>query len=168
MKKFYTYAFLREDGKPYYVGKGSGNRLYDKRRKGVKTPTDKTRIIKLKENLTEAEAFRHEVYLIAVLGKKKEGGLLYNISDGGEGSSGSFHSEETRQLMSEKRREATTEKTRRLISESRTGKNWSEEVKQKISVANKGKRGEVSPEGLERIREAQKRRWQRYYENKQK
>ena len=41
-------------------------------------------IIKLKQNLTEEEAFKHEIYMIAVFGKKCDGtGILMNIADGG-------------------------------------------------------------------------------------
>ena len=81
---FYTYAYLREDKTPYYIGKGKGNRLYDHRGKNCIPPKDKSKIIKLKQNLTEEEAFKHEIYMIAVFGKKcDETGILMNIADGG-------------------------------------------------------------------------------------
>ena len=91
-KKFYTYAYLRSKdsetakaGTPYYVGKGHGKRAYDSSH-NVKVPDDKNRIIFLKQNLTEEEAFNHERYMIALLGRKDLGlGILLNRSDGGEG-----------------------------------------------------------------------------------
>ncbi len=88
-RRFYTYAFLRRDGTPYYIGKGTGNRAFLNRgRKGCKRPKDKSRILFLKKGLTEEEAFRHEKYLIAVFGRKDLGtGILRNLTDGGEGVS---------------------------------------------------------------------------------
>ena len=84
MNDYYTYAYLREDGTPYYIGKGKDKRLYYKYGKNCKPPKDKSRIIKLKQNLTEEEAFKHEIYMIAVFGKKCDGtGILMNIADGG-------------------------------------------------------------------------------------
>jgi hypothetical protein len=84
MNDYYTYAYLKADGSPYYIGKGKGNRLYDHRGKNCTPPKDKNRIIKLKQNLTEEAAFRHEIYMIAVFGKKCDGtGILMNIADGG-------------------------------------------------------------------------------------
>ena len=85
---FYTYAYLRKgDRTPYYIGKGRGKRAYDSSH-NVKVPDDKDRIIFLKQNLTEEEAFNHEKYMIAVLGRKDLGtGILRNMSDGGEGHS---------------------------------------------------------------------------------
>ena len=100
--RFYTYAYLRKDGTPYYIGKGNGDRVYRKRQKGVKPPKDKTRIIFLKQNLTEEQAFNHEIYMIAVFGRKDLGtGILHNKTDGGEGMSGYKHSEETRKKIGE-------------------------------------------------------------------
>ena len=83
-RRFYTYAYLCKDGKPYYIGKGSGNRAYSGKGRNCNTPTDVSRILILKRNLTEEEAFKHEIYMIAVFGKKCDGtGILRNVSDGG-------------------------------------------------------------------------------------
>jgi len=84
MNDYYTYSYLRKDGTPYYIGKGKGNRCNQKHGKNCKPPKDRSRIIKLKQNLTEEEAFKHEIYMIAVFGKKCDGtGILMNIADGG-------------------------------------------------------------------------------------
>jgi hypothetical protein len=84
---YYTYAYLREDRTPYYIGKGKGNRVYETHRR-VKPPKDKSRIIFLKQNLTEEEAFKHEIYMITMFGRKDLGtGILRNLTDGGEGVS---------------------------------------------------------------------------------
>ena len=99
---YYTYAYLREDGTPYYIGKGKYDRAYRKGKGQIKPPKDKSRIIFLKKNLTEEQSFRHEIYMIAVFGRKDLGtGILRNRTDGGEGPSGVVISEETRKKMSE-------------------------------------------------------------------
>ena len=82
--EYYTYAYLREDGTPYYIGKGKGYRCNYGTGKNCNPPKDRSKIIKLKQNLTEEEAFKHEIYMIAVFGKKCDGtGILMNIADGG-------------------------------------------------------------------------------------
>ena len=99
--RFYTYAYLRKDKTPYYIGKGSGRRIYDKKGRPCKEPKNKLRIIFLKQNLTEEEAFKHEIYMIAVFGRKDLGtGILYNRTDGGEGPSGAVLSEEHKRKIS--------------------------------------------------------------------
>lgn len=87
---FYVYTYLREDGTPYYVGKGSGDRAYKKwNKKDTKPPKDQTRIVIVEDNLDEQSAFDLEIKLIAQYGRKDLGtGILYNKTDGGEGSSG--------------------------------------------------------------------------------
>ena len=136
--RFYTYAYLREDRTPYYIGKGQGNRAYKRRKKDIKPPKDKYRIIFLKQNLTEEEAFKHEIYMIAVLGRKDLGtGILHNRTDGGDGTSGFTHDEETKKILSEK-----------LKGENNPmyGKSHSQKSKRKISEENKGKlMGEKNP-----------------------
>lgn len=108
---FYTYAWLREDRTPYYIGKGSGGRAF---RRGS---PPKHRVLFLKTNLSEADAFRHEKYMIFIFGRKtKSEGILINLTDGGEGTSGRTWSEE------EKKKHLShllnmSHHTRRLIGE---------------------------------------------------
>jgi hypothetical protein len=96
--RFYTYAYLRKDKTPYYIGKGSGRRLC-KKHNGF-NPPEKYRIVLLKQNLTEEEAFKHEKYMIFVFGRKDLGtGILHNKTDGGEGICGYKFTDESRQKM---------------------------------------------------------------------
>ena len=101
-KRFYTYAYLRKDGTPYYVGKGQTNRMFYKSKPGsIRPPKDKTKIIYLKCDLTEEEAFKHEVYMINVFGRKDLGtGILRNRTNGGDGVSGKIWSESERKEKS--------------------------------------------------------------------
>jgi hypothetical protein len=46
---YYTYAWLREDGSPYYIGKGKGKRAW-KSRKGRKVPPN-NRVLILKKRI---------------------------------------------------------------------------------------------------------------------
>ena len=100
MNNFYTYAYLRQDGTPYYIGKGKGKRLYSTNR-CFTPPKDKKRIIYLKKDLIETEAFKHEIYMISVFGRKDlETGILHNRTNGGEGASGAVRSLEFRKNLS--------------------------------------------------------------------
>ena len=146
--KFYTYAYLREDKTPYYIGKGAGDRAHHKGKRCVKPPKDKSRIIVLKHNLTEEEAFWHEIYMIAVFGRKDLGtGILHNRTDGGEGSSGAIMSEESRKKMSEAKKgennpnygKPRTEETKTKISKLNKGKLRSDEFRRRMSEVNTGK-----------------------------
>ena len=145
---YYTYAYSRGDRTPYYIGKGSANRIRQNNGRTCNKPKDKSRVIFLKQNLTEEEAFRHEIYMIAVFGRKDLGtGILHNRTDGGEGSSGLVLSEATKKIMSEaKRGKSKTEKHRKKLSEANKGKNnpfygktRTEESRKKQSESRKGK-----------------------------
>jgi hypothetical protein len=137
---FYTYAYMRRYNKtPYYIGKGSNGRAYGNHG-FIPVPKDKSRIIFLKTNLTEGEAFMHEIYMISILGRKDLGtGILLNRTNGGEGQSGRIYSEESRQKMKDSHTGKTlSDKTKQKLSELNTGKTLSEEHKRKISKTHKG------------------------------
>ena len=153
---YYTYAFLREDRTPYYIGKGKGNRAYRRRDKGIKPPKDKSKILILKQNLTEEESFRHEVYMIAVFGRKDLGtGILHNKTNGGDGVSGAVVSDETRRKMSEALKgKPRSKEIRRKISEAHRGKTHSEESRRNMSESQKGKT--FSEETKRKLSEAKK------------
>lgn len=146
--RFYTYAYLRENKTPYYIGKGSNNRLY-KSRKGVKPPKDKSRIIFLKKNLTEEKAFKHEIYMIAVLGRKDLGtGILLNKTDGGEGASGSIRSLEFKTNLSKiNKNKILSNEHKEKLRKANVGKNnprygklVSFETRQKMSKSHLGEK----------------------------
>jgi len=150
--RFYTYAYLREDRTPYYIGKGNGRRIYENKGRPCGKPKDENRIVFLKQNLTEEDAFKHEKYMIAVFGRKDLGtGILHNRTDGGEGISGAIRSEETRKKLREARKgkyfgkdnhfygKTHSQETREKISKANAGRFPSEETREKISKANTGK-----------------------------
>lgn len=89
---FYVYMYLREDGTPYYVGKGTKKRAWEshKRRNNTEVlPPDHARIHIVEHSLKEDQAHDLERKLIAYYGRKDLGtGILRNLTDGGDGTSG--------------------------------------------------------------------------------
>jgi hypothetical protein len=138
-RRFYVYAFTRSQcsehgkkGSPYYVGKGSENRAWCNSRRGFQRPKDDSRIILLRAGLLESEAFEWERFYIKHYGRINIGtGILRNLTDGGEGTSGRKASPETRQKISQ----ATKGNQRSL------GRRHSPETRAKISRAKTGKKG---------------------------
>jgi len=104
MKQFYTYLWLREDGTPYYAGKGRYRRIRQIHSKSGRRymPPPLDRII-IQDWPDEGSAYEAEKFLIAYYGRKDNGtGVLINHSDGGEGSRGHKHTDEWKLKMSEK------------------------------------------------------------------
>lgn len=117
---YYTYAYLREDGTPYYIGRGKGDRAFDITHR-IKVPP-KERVLFLKRNLTYAEASQHEIYMIAVLGRKDLGtGILRNLTNGGEGRPGPKPKEEVEKIRQSNTGKTQSEETKRKLSEIKTG-----------------------------------------------
>ncbi len=96
----------------------------------------------VRNELQEPEAFEFETSLIECIGRKKNGGPLTNIYDGGYGAT---KSPETRRKLSESMRRWHAEHESPCL-----GKPCSEQTKHKISTALKGR--EMSAEWIEKIR----------------
>jgi len=172
---YYTYAYLREDRTPYYIGRGkhhSGckyHRMPQKHACGV--PPTERRIV-LKDNLSKEEAVKHEEYLIDLFGLVwDETGILRNYVRDSRGGSyvGRKLSEETKQKMSlamKKRWENgdyDSDEYRNKISESNKKnprvKQHSEETKRKISESLKLKKLGQSEESRKKRSESLKQWW---------
>lgn len=108
--QFYVYILCRPNGKPFYVGKGKGHRVYDHDtearsghnchkcnviRKIWKQDGQIQRYIVFQTD-DESEAFAYEVETIALYGRAN----LANGTDGGEGISGAILSPLTRKRQS--------------------------------------------------------------------
>jgi hypothetical protein len=99
--KFYVYAYLREDGSPYYIGKGQGKRFIGKHT--VIIPNDIRKIVFVETCLTEIGALALERRLIQWYGRKDTGsGILRNLTDGGEGLVGLSNSTREKMVRSAK------------------------------------------------------------------
>jgi hypothetical protein len=102
MNNFVVYAYCREDGTFYYIGKGRPRRPFSKRKDGINPPQNRDKILILHTELSEQTAFEYETKLILFYGRKDLGtGLLRNMTDGGEGVAGWIPNEEWRRKKSE-------------------------------------------------------------------
>ena len=135
---YYTYAYLREDGTPYYIGKGSKSR-YKRPHTNVVVPPE-NRIIFLKKNLTEEEAYRHEIYMIDIFGRKDIGtGILHNHTNGGGPASGWVMNDAQKQMISERFKGVPKSKSHmKMMEMARKSSDYcyGEEVQSKKSATN--------------------------------
>lgn len=136
-RRFYVYGFFRPSGAIYYIGKGCGYRIRTiaKWRRNpylsnIIKKCGEPIAVKIREGLTEAEAFETEIALIKAIGRADLGqGPLANMTDGGEGHSGMRLSPEARARLSAslKGRKASPE-LRAKLSAAKKGIKWSPEA----------------------------------------
>jgi hypothetical protein len=145
---YYVYAYLRAiDNTPYYIGKGKNNRFLQKH-PGVSIPKDQSKIVFLEKNLTNVGACALERRYIRWYGKKEDGGILLNRTDGGDGNS-ARRSDEWREnhKISMTGRKHTKETVMKLKSidrsymKSESYRNKMSEVKSGKPTKLKGRRG---------------------------
>jgi len=187
-QSFYVYALCRPSGSVCYIGKGRGKRWKANGSSGnphlrriVRNAGGDLPKFKLREGLSEHDAFALEKGLIHLLGKVKNGGPLVNITDGGDGVSGLRHSLKTIRKLRQKQKgnkyrlgQHPTPETRAKLSASKKGRPLSlahrkalsraqkkrppcsEETRRKISAAKTGKKW--SPERRAILRAANRSR----------
>lgn len=171
--KFYVYHIINPiTNRIFYIGKGTGTRCkqhltdkqnyaFNKRLNGyIKNLMENNTIpiiIKIAENLTEIEAYELEESEIKKYGRVgfDDEGILLNILESGrppryEGEHhpwwGRKHTEESKQKISKTKKD----KISKGLIKVRRGFNLTEEQKEKISKANKGRKR--SKEAIEKTR----------------
>jgi hypothetical protein len=149
-KIYYVYVLKTSINEVFYVGKGSGDRMYKhikiaqgKSRNRDKNPKLYNKISHILKNggyvitepiaqfRNEKDCFNHEIQTIKKYGIEN----LCNLTTGGEGTSGYLLSEETKQKMSNAKKKYWSERKNnpRIVSD---------ETRKKISES---KRGEKNP-----------------------
>lgn len=167
---FYVYVLFRPwNGSPCYIGKGKGKRW---RRHGEYAEKHKNShlanifkksgcnlpVVKIRERLTEQEAFEIECAIIAALGRQRNGGPLVNLTDGGDGPCGFTHSDETKVITGQQSKNVWSDPMMkaRIIARQNEGR---------ASAEYRAKRSEISkaiwadPEKSAALREKRRNRF---------
>lgn len=153
-RKFYVYQYIREDGSPFYIGKGSKNRINESHSPWLNIPAPEYRKV-IKDGLSEQEAFDLELKLINYYGRKIDGGVLENKKiSRWVAQAGWKHTEETKQKISK----ANLGKVRTEEQKKKYLGTTTLEHAEKVRQANLGRKN--SKERNNKIRETMKlKRW---------
>lgn len=153
MNQFYIYVHSRAtDGQIFYVGKGRGPRaskVYGRNPHWKRIVAKHEYAVTIvRGNLTESEALAEEVRLIAEIGREN----LCNMTDGGEGTSGHTHKEETKRKQSDsaKRVVRSAERLAKL-KVLNVGRTPSEETRQRMSESKIGRKHSLA--AIEKMRQ---------------
>ena len=139
------YRHIRKDlNIPFYIGIGKDiRRAYSKTHRNnhwlsIVNKTDYEVDI-LFDDIDYDFAKEKEKEFIALYKRRQDGGILCNITKGGDGVLGLVHTEEARRKMGEPNKGKTiSEWHKKRISELHTGKKISEETRKKMSEKHKG------------------------------
>ena len=152
-KDYYVYMLCYPSGKPFYVGLGHNNRIYQHEKvlnNKKESNRHKLNIIKkilkeglevkkvfLEKNLTKEESGIIEQKWIKFYGRvDQKTGILCNLTDGGEGTWNPTEEHRQKLIQSNKTR-IISDSTKQKIGNTLRGRPLSEECKRKISVAMK-------------------------------
>lgn len=142
MSIYYVYAYLNQKtGKPYYIGKGQGDRI-NAPHLNLNLPPDLNNRVILQDKLSEEDACNLEIQLIEQYGRKDIGtGILLNKTAGGTGGDTSAYRAYTPMSIESKQKLSKSLKGREPWNKGKKGiahispgnrKLRSEETKQKI------------------------------------
>ncbi|MDD2679514.1 MAG: GIY-YIG nuclease family protein [Candidatus Omnitrophica bacterium] len=176
--QFYTYLLKRPDGIPFYIGKGNC--------KGFRIEAHESDSLahrdvnKYKENIVrkilrsgnqidydivlftdlEKQAFDKERELISFYGRRDQGGILANMTDGGEGTFGLLWSEESRKKFSEMSKGKIISDNQK-IKQSKLMKGkpaWNKGIPMSIAAKEKLSQIKISEETRKRLSDSHKGR----------
>ncbi len=170
MSKYYVYIFKHKD-MPFYVGKGTSNRMYRHRQDAIKKKINSPlhnkirKIIEANEDIeyekrfltdNPEEAYAIEKQLIKEIGRKDLGlGPLCNLTDGGEGVVNSVWTDERKKRHSKNLTKAFKNR-KKPVGFRGPHPEVSDETRKKLSES--GKAYNNSPAGIEKRKRLSKER----------
>jgi len=136
-RRFYVYVIFHPiTGHPCYIGKGTNRRdrrqarePKNRRLRSLANKYGDLPVVRIRDCLTEAEAFVIERALIGALGRTKDNGCLYNVTKGGDGVEGMRH----------------TPESKAKIAASHRGRKWPEWFSQRVKAGIAARVDKPSP-----------------------
>ena len=167
-RRFYVYLLFDHLGLPRYVGKGTAHRWLQHERRSDARNVKKnsfieqtTRVlgevpkIKIRENLTETEAFALEIAFIKAIGRCPRGPLC-NMTDGGDGldsaAARAREAAQTPELRSARQRKANAALTPEQRSEVARAREAAKSPEQRCAAARKANAALTPEQHSERSR----------------